>query len=157
MTSFAFKKSSFPIHTICSHHSWQHLRLFSYFACMYLFVGTDILRPVVSWLLLLALNQDFQLRPNANSVPRCWLQYHHARQTKQSGLCTVALCYIKDLMAVSLSLNCCKDPRQWTAVELTRWRRRVGWDGIPPSPGTLPVPGFGGNRLVKKKLSQIKM
>lgn len=76
------------------------------------------LRPVVSWLLVLALTQDFQLRLNTNNTCDCQLLYHHVCQTKQSSFWSTALCYIKVLMAASSSLNCCKHPCQWTVSSL---------------------------------------
>lgn len=125
--------------------------------------GPCCLRPVASWLPVLAGSQDSQLRWSANSMPRLWLLHHHACQTKwgQSSLCSVMLCCIKVLMVVSLLLNCCKHasrppppPRLWTAS--SPWQSvgklmRRGGVGFLPSTGAVPGWGCGSNRLIQKK------
>lgn len=71
------------------------------------------------------------------------LLHHHVCQTKQerSSLCSATLCYIKVLMAVSSSFNCCKHPHQgghsrpalapcqYQATQATGWYKNVRMEG----------------------------
>lgn len=88
---------------------WHTLHLLSVFIAVCLFVGsTERVVLVDSWLLLLAATQDFQLRRNANTSRSCRATVR-AKENK-SHLCSVALCYIKVLMAAGLSLKRRKHP-----------------------------------------------
>lgn len=112
----AFKESKFLLRTIFLKIPTTIFAIEFYCVCC---VGrAESLRTVVSWLMLLAETQDFQLRLSADNTCDRQLLYHHVCQTTQSSFCWMATCDIKFLMAASSSLNRCKHPRQWTVSGL---------------------------------------